>query len=413
VSWYEAAAYAEYAAKSLPTVYHWWRAAGAGASYTYMARLSNFGRQGPVKVGSLSGMSPHGAIDMAGNVREWTWNPVKGRRYILGGGWNDERDMCMNPENLPPFDRSDVNGFRCMRSSSAIPQGALDAHKLSPVNRTAVPPITEAVFRAYSAMFAYDRSDLHGATEATEDAGHWRKEKVSFYAAYGNERVTAYLFLPKNVKPPFQTVIYVPTLEALRLRSQEQLEYPFISFLLQSGRAVIYPIYKGTYDRGGGQSSQGVIEERDMLIQWGKDMGRSIDYLETRPDIDVKRLAYYGVSYGAFWGPVFTQVNRRFQTSVLVAGGLSPSMPSPEVDPVYYLSRNRTPTLLIAGRTDYICPLETHQRTLLRLSAAAPRDKRHVILNSGHGPFPFQDVIKEVIPWLDRYLGPVNISGRP
>jgi pimeloyl-ACP methyl ester carboxylesterase len=96
---------------------------------------------------------------------------------------------------------------------------------------------------------------------------------------------------------------------------------------------------------------------------------------------------------------------------VFVAGGLSPDIPCPEVDPVYYLPRNKTPTLLITGRTDYICPVETHQKPLIRLSAAAPQDKRHVIFNSGHDPTPFQDVIKEVTPWLDRYLGPVNISG--
>jgi tRNA A-37 threonylcarbamoyl transferase component Bud32/dienelactone hydrolase len=411
VSWYEAAAYAEYAGKSLPTVYHWWRAAGSGASYSYMARLSNFSRQGPVRVGSLAGMSPRGAYDMSGNVREWTWNPVDGRRYILGGSWNDERDMCMNPENLPPFDRSDVNGFRCMRSAAAIPQEALDTRKLSPVDRTAVPPISDAVFLAYAAMFAYDRSGLHGATEAIEDAPLWRKEKVSFDGPYRNERVTAYVFLPKNARPPFQTVIYVPTIAALQLRNEEQLEYSLISFLMQSGRAVIYPLYKGTYNRRGGRIPQGKIEARDLLIQWGKEMSRSVDYLETRPDIDVKRLAYYGVSYGSFWGPVFTQVDRRFRTSVLVAGGLSPGIPSPEVDPVYYLPRNRIPTLLIAGRTDYICPVETHQKPLIRLSAAAPKDKRHVILSSGHAPWPFQDVIKEVVPWLDRYLGPVNING--
>jgi tRNA A-37 threonylcarbamoyl transferase component Bud32/dienelactone hydrolase len=410
VSWYEAAAYAEYAGKSLPTVYHWWRAAGSGSAYSYMARLSNFGRQGPAQIGSHSGQSPYGAFDMAGNVREWTWNSVEGRRFILGGGWNDDGDMCMNPENLAPFDRSDMNGFRCMRSTAPIPEEARASRSLSPVNRTGVPPITESVFKAYAAMFSYDHADAHGVIEAVEEAEHWRQERVSFKAAYGDERVTAYLFLPKNAKPPFQTIIYVPSIQAKAFRNADYLELNFIRFLMQSGRAVMYPIYKGTYERGGGRSSGGNIEARDLLVQWGKDMSRSIDYLETRPDIDAKRLAYYGVSYGTYWGPVFTQIEHRFKTSVLVAGGLSPWIPSPEVDPVYYLPRNKTPILLIAGRTDYLCPVETNQNPVLRLSAAAPQDKRHVILNSGHSPSPFQDVIKEVIPWLDRYLGSVNVG---
>jgi hypothetical protein len=411
VSWYEAAAYAEYAGKSLPTMYHWWRAAGSTIGYTYMARLSNFGRQGPARVGSHSGMSQHGAFDMAGNVREWTSTPVEGRRYILGGSWNDNGDMCMNPENLSPFDRSNVNGFRCIRPAAPIPQELLGARELSTVDRTAVPPVSETVFQAYVDMFRYDHSDLMAVTEGIEDTAHWRKEKVSFNAAYGNERVTAYLFLPKTGKPAFQTVIYAPHLGALQVQNSENLQFPVMSFLMLSGRALMYPVYKGTYERGGGRLPSGKIEERDLVIQWGKDLSRSIDYLETRRDIDVSRLAYYGVSYGAFWGPVFTSVDHRFKTSVLVAGGLSPNIPSPEVDPVHYLPRDKTPILLIAGRTDYVLPVETHQEPIIRLSAAAPQDKRHVILNSGHEPSPFQDVIKEVIPWLDRYLGPVNISG--
>ena len=36
-----------------------------------------------------------------------------------------------------------------------------------------------------------------------------------------------------------------------------------------------------------------------MNLQWSKDMGRSIDYLETRPDIDTRKLAYFGISFGA------------------------------------------------------------------------------------------------------------------
>ena len=46
VSWYEAAAYAEFAGKALPTVYHWSRAAGTPAS-GYVVPLSNIRRPEP------------------------------------------------------------------------------------------------------------------------------------------------------------------------------------------------------------------------------------------------------------------------------------------------------------------------------------------------------------------------------
>mgnify|MGYP001558742334 CR=1 FL=1 len=35
------------------------------------------------------------------------------------------------------------------------------------------------------------------------------------------------------------------------------------------------------------------------------------------------------------------------------------------------------------------------------------KDKRHVIYESGHIP-PRQEMIKETLAWLDKYLGPVN-----
>ncbi|MGA3210394.1 MAG: bifunctional serine/threonine-protein kinase/formylglycine-generating enzyme family protein, partial [Terriglobales bacterium] len=69
ISWYEAAAYAEFAGKSLPTIYHWNRAAGP-FSAAYIVPASNFGGPGLLPVGSKPDMSPWGNFDMAGNVKE-------------------------------------------------------------------------------------------------------------------------------------------------------------------------------------------------------------------------------------------------------------------------------------------------------------------------------------------------------
>ena len=413
VSWYEAAAYAEYIGKSLPTTHHWYRAAGAGSPFAFMAKLSNFDGRGPAKIGSHEGISPAGAYDMAGNVREWCWNAVGGRHYILGGGWRDSGDTCMNPENRSPFDRSDVNGFRCIRSVAPIPAAALAPVELTPANHAGVAPVRDDMFRAFRAMFSYDRTPLHAAVERVEDNPQWRRERITFNAAYGGERVIAYLYLPRNSRPPFQTVVYCPSMFAVFFHSNQYMEFPFINFLLLSGRAVMYPVYKGTYERGTGELWKGLSGERDFVLQWSKDLGRSIDYLETRPDIDTKRLAFYGFSLGGFWGPVFTQVDQRFKASVFLSAGLSPWIPLPEVDAVHYLPRNHVPTLLIAGHDDYIVPVETNQKPLFRLLGTPPQDKRYVILDSGHGPANFQDVIKEVNPWLDRYLGPVQTTAVP
>jgi formylglycine-generating enzyme required for sulfatase activity len=77
-------------AKSLPTVSHWYVAAGLGLS-SQITSLSNIGGQGPAPIGTHLGLAPSGTYDMAGNVKEWTVNASaeNQNRFTLGGSWND------------------------------------------------------------------------------------------------------------------------------------------------------------------------------------------------------------------------------------------------------------------------------------------------------------------------------------
>ena len=88
VSWYEAAAYAVFAGKSLPTIHHWYRAAGLGR-FGDILWASNFNEKGPAPVGSYGSLGPFGTYDMAGNVKEWCWTATSHRRFLLGGAWNE------------------------------------------------------------------------------------------------------------------------------------------------------------------------------------------------------------------------------------------------------------------------------------------------------------------------------------
>ena len=67
-------------------------------------------------------------------------------------------------------------------------------------------PVSDALFQVYKSLYSYDRTPLHAAVESTEETDDWKREKITFAAAYGNERVIAYLFLPKKSRPPCQTV---------------------------------------------------------------------------------------------------------------------------------------------------------------------------------------------------------------
>src|SRR5262249_45495959 len=114
VSWYEAAAFAKYAGKRLPSVHHWRRAASADSPFSDVIEHSNFGTPGPAVVGASVGIGEYGTYDLAGNVKEWTRNAVGGKRYILGGAWNEPSYQYSATDALDPFDRAIGNGFRCM-----------------------------------------------------------------------------------------------------------------------------------------------------------------------------------------------------------------------------------------------------------------------------------------------------------
>ncbi|MFQ5653031.1 MAG: protein kinase, partial [bacterium] len=115
VSWYEAAAYAEFAGKSLPTVYHWDRVAFTWASPAIVP-FSNLTAKGLLPVGESNSMNRFGIFDLAGNVREWCVNQSsRGGRFILGGGWNDPAYAFNDAYAQSAFDRSATNGLRCIR----------------------------------------------------------------------------------------------------------------------------------------------------------------------------------------------------------------------------------------------------------------------------------------------------------
>ena len=75
---------------------------------------------------------------------------------------------------------------------------------------------------------------------------------MSYAAAYGGERIPAYLFIPKNVPPPYQVMILFPGSDAFTQRSSANLGgvVDRFNFIMRSGRALLYPVYKSTYERG-------------------------------------------------------------------------------------------------------------------------------------------------------------------
>jgi serine/threonine protein kinase/formylglycine-generating enzyme required for sulfatase activity/pimeloyl-ACP methyl ester carboxylesterase len=408
VSWYEAAAYAEFAGKQLPTIYHWQQAASPGI-FSDVIELSNFGSAGPARAGAYKGLGPFGTLDMAGNVKEWCWNEVGAQRYIRGGAWNEPAYMFSALDARSPWDRSAQNGIRCERHDQRAESG-LQAPVTMPVrDYSREKPVSDEVFRLYRSLYAYDPSDLDSRVEGIdEENSYWKREKISFAAAYGNERVPGYLYIPKHATPPYQTIIYVAPSHALRFPSPQPMEEHIFEFIIKSGRAFLLPVVKGHYQRRHATPPAGPNAQRDRLVLESKDFRRSIDYLVSRPDVDRDRLGVLGISRGVL-APVLAVGEQRLKAAVLLGSGLDfDRRRLPEADPFNFLPRFRVPTLVVGGRFDFLFPLETSMRPMFQLLGAAEKDKQLLLRDGGHVPPDGQRMIKETLDWFDRYLGPVK-----
>jgi len=407
VSWYEAAAYCESRGKSLPTVHHWRKAAGMGI-FADILRFSNFAGVGPARVGSNTGVSALGAYDMAGNVKEWCWNPAGERRAILGGGWNEPRYMYTDEDAQDPLARAPEYGFRCALYPEPVPAAAF-----APVSRPVrdygtEKPVSNDVFEVFRRLYAYDKTPLDAETDSAEESSEsFRKERVSYRASYGGERIPAILYLPKNARPPYQAVVWAPGGYAFGMRSIENAPTEYFKFLLRAGRAVLYPVYKGTFERRI-DGAAGPNATREKTVQFVKDASRSVDFLETRPDIQKAGVAYYGLSSGATMGTLILALEPRFKAGILIGGGMVGDNVIPEVDLLNFAPRVLAPTLMLNGRYDFVYPPDASQVPLFRLLGTPEGQKRHVQFDSGHMP-PIQDVMREILDWLERNLGPVEI----
>src|SRR6202521_3312186 len=413
ISWYEAAAYAEFAGKSLPTIYHWNRAAGP-FSAAFIVPASNFGGPGILPVGSKPNVSPWGNYDMAGNVKEWIWTEAEsGKRYVLGGAWDEPNYMFIDPDAQSPFLRASNIGFRCVKyiEPESLPKVATDPMPSPRRDLTKEKPVSDQLFQAYRSLYSYDKTPLNASVEPFgQDEEDWKAEKVTYAAAYGNERAIAYLFLPRKAKPPFQTVLFFPGSNALLLRKFSLYATSALDAILRSGRAVLYPVYKSTYERGDGMESDVASQTstwRDHVVMWVKDASRAIDYAETRPELDHSKLAYYGYSWGAEMGAIVPAVDPRIKVCVLALGGLDFHRSLPEVDTINFISRVKQPVLMLNGHYDFFFPVESTQEPFYRLLGSRKEQKKHLLYETSHN-IPRNELIKETLNWLDQYLGPVN-----
>ena len=424
VTWYEAAAYAASLGKTLPTIYQWEKAARDGVWVVGNERVmpwgigdakdittrANFDGPGTVPVESLEfGMSPYGCFNMAGNVTEWLRNEAPGGFLATGGCWADPPYIFGEYGTLPGLHSSDRIGLRCALTAPGVEgdQGgqSIRSRDQAPVYARS----SDGDFRAWLSHYRYDKTPLDARVEETSETAGWKLEKVTFRGA-GDDRTYAYLYLPKSVKPPFQMIQFVPGSPVYEGQAANWfVESGRLAGTVKAGRALFIVALRGYVGRkhpaGYGPPDRASVAYRDEQVRDATDLRRGLDYLETRPDIDLSRLAFMNISISR-QGIVFSAVEPRYRAVVLLSSGLYPAQQSyvAEANPVLFAPHIKAPKLMLNGRWDEDFAFKTEAEPLFKLLS---EPKRLELYDGGHVP-PVEIAVPVVNRFLDETLGPVR-----
>jgi dipeptidyl aminopeptidase/acylaminoacyl peptidase len=304
---------------------------------------------------------------------------------------------------MAPLDRGPGNGLRLVVTADEPEVRAALHAPLSPrPERPGQEPVSDEVYAALSRPFAYDPTDLRATIDATEETRAWTRQRISFDAAYAGPRMVLYLYLPRNSRPPYQTVIHWPGTAAWDMASIDDYT-DYLDFVINNGRAVAWPVYLGTFERGDGRGwpPWESTAFRDNVVAGVKDLRRTVDYLLTREDIDSRAIAFYGLSGGAFYGATALAQENRISLAIMEVGFIRPV--APEVDPVNALPRIKVPTLVMSSELDpRVSP--DNSKSFFALLGTDPSDKRHLTERGGHY-FPRDQMIKQTLDWLDAHFG--------
>jgi esterase FrsA len=144
---------------------------------------------------------------------------------------------------------------------------------------------------------------------------------------FEGKEIIGYLRFPKNASGPIPMVIAVNGLDSRK----EDLTESF-------GAILPYGIgYLAVDGPGTGQCPIKASPTADRMLS------KVIDYLQSRPEVDKNRIAFHGVSWGAYWGTKMAVVERDRLKAV--------SVQSPPTD-LFFTRKFLTESLL--GNREYL-----------------------------------------------------------
>ncbi len=418
ISWFEANAYAKFRNLDIPNVFQWLYASGTGFSRIYDSMVidnSNFNSNQMREVTDTRG-NANGVNNIAGNVKEWLHNPFgdkKDEYSILGGSYQEPSYYVKNYASLPPVDRSIGNGIRLVKNLNTDQK---DQNKTLVVpdfyrDITSEPDVSDEVFELFKSQFDYKKTELNVSTQIADDfQSGYTLETFNLNTTYDSkEKLFGYIIYSNNYKDRYSPVIVVPSARAILNKTVDELPETILSqfkYLIDEGYAIFHPIYFNTYSRERAINTwlpNESEEYKEMIVKWGQDYKRSLDYLQTRKDFKFKNLSYYGYSLGSRYANIFLAIDDRVKSAFIVVGGLRMQRSKKEIDEHYYLRRVKTPIFHIVGKLDATLGYEDVYLPWKNLVGTDLKDLRTLELDGfGHG-IPKDTIVKYHKSWIEKY----------
>jgi len=256
-------------------------------------------------------------------------------------------------------------------------------------------PLSPVAFKAVKAVLDYDRTiplDVR-LIEVTEFPGHSRHRIV--YQGWRG-RLPAYLVLPKTGQAPFPVVLLVhvgsSSKETWWQADGAEVGVAMRDSLLNAGFAIFAIDTQGHGERVAVHDFMPVSTAfagrrwinrvRDLGVETAVDLRRGLDYLETRPEIDVGRASIVGTSMGGVVATLVAATDDRIRSAVIGVAAVEHRQLYPFRPLDLAPGLLRPATLILGGRSDEMIPLRSTER--FAAAVGGPRSQL-TILDSGHG----------------------------
>jgi dienelactone hydrolase len=275
---------------------------------------------------------------------------------------------------------------------------------------------SDEAYEAILQFYQYDKEIPLEARVVEKDATPaYVREKVVF-SGIRDSRVPGYLGLPKTATGPYPCILLIDGITGSKSRWWEDESWPHGGLatkqLLTAGFAVLAldAQYHGERIAANDYESPGPMyferkwynRTREMILQTTVEHRRAIDYLATRPEIDVERIGVLGHSMGGIVTFALNACEPRVGASVACVTPLNIWGPKElAVISPFNFARGvgKRPFLMLMGRSDSFYSASEAE---LLLEMIEGRPKELTFYDSGHR-LP-EEYVAKARQWFEGHL---------